>query len=196
MFQKKVTKDEVNELPLLQYEGEITQIATDGEYKDAMSRLNREPVIGFDTEKKPVFTKGQYNHVALLQIAIPDEVLIFKLNLLGMRTGLVRFFEDPDIRKVGISIRDDIQDLRKMNPPLHEKNVFEINDAAAKLEIENQGVRNLSAIILGGRISKSQQVSNWESPELTDKQLTYAATDAWVCLEIYSLLDRKGFIYE
>jgi ribonuclease D len=122
--------------------------------------------------------------------------LIFKLNLLGMRTGLARFFEDPDIRKVGISIRDDIQDLRKMNPPLHEKNVFEINDAAAKLEIENQGVRNLSAIILGGRISKSQQVSNWESPELTDKQLTYAATDAWVCLEIYSLLDRKGFIYE
>lgn len=191
MFPSKITKEVVNDLPLIQYEGKITVIDNEDDYHVALDVLKGEPVVGFDTEKKPVFVRGQYNHVALLQMAIPDEVFIFRLNLIGMRNGLKGVFENPDIRKVGISIRDDLQDLKKMNS-FEPQNIYELNDAAARLGIENQGVRNLSGIFLNGRVSKNQQTSNWESPILTDKQLTYAATDAWVCLEIYQLLEVRG----
>ena len=193
MYPERITKDEVNELPLLKYEGPIALIEKEDDYKKAVAELRKASVIGFDTETKPAFKKGQSFNVALIQMAIPGIVFLIRLNLLGLRDGLVAIFENPDIRKVGISIRDDVIDLQKINA-FQPQNVFEINDAAAEIGIVNQGVRNLSAIILESRISKSQQTSNWENPVLHPKQQVYAATDAWVCLEIYNKLLRQGFI--
>ncbi|MEQ9301067.1 MAG: 3'-5' exonuclease [Cyclobacteriaceae bacterium] len=193
MYPEKITKDEVNELPLIKYEGPIALIDKEEDYKKALSELRKATVIGFDTETRPAFKKGQSFDVALIQLAIPDIVFLIRLNLIGLRDGLVGIFENPDIRKVGISIRDDVIDLQKMNG-FDPQNVFEINDATANIGIINQGVRNLSGIILESRISKSQQTSNWENPVLHPKQQVYAATDAWVCLEIYQKLLRQGFI--
>lgn len=193
MYPERITKDEVNELPLIKYEGPIALIEKEEDYKKALAELRKASVIGFDTETKPAFKKGQSFDVALIQLAIPGIVFLIRLNLLGFRDGLVGIFEDPDIRKVGISIRDDVIDLQKLNS-FEPQNVFEINDAAASIGIINQGVRNLSGIILESRISKSQQTSNWENPVLHPKQQVYAATDAWVCLEIYEKLYRQGFI--
>ncbi len=193
MYPEKITKDEVNELPLIKYEGPIALIDKEEDYKKALSELRKATVIGFDTETRPAFKKGQSFDVALIQLAIPGIVFLIRLNLLGLRDGLIGIFENPDIRKVGISIRDDIIDLQKMNS-FAPQNVFEINDATANIGIINQGVRNLSGIILESRISKSQQTSNWENPTLHPKQQVYAATDAWVCLEIYEKLLRQGFI--
>lgn len=193
MYPEKITKDEVNELPLIKYEGPIALIDKEEDYKKALSELRKAMVIGFDTETRPAFKKGQSFDIALIQLAIPGIVFLIRLNLLGLRDGLIGIFENPDIRKVGISIRDDIIDLQKMNR-FEPQNVFEINDATANIGIVNQGVRNLSGIILESRISKSQQTSNWENPTLHPKQQVYAATDAWVCLEIYEKLLRQGFI--
>ena len=193
MYPERITKDEVNILPLIKYEGPIDLIEKEDDYKKALAELRKASVIGFDTETKPAFKKGQSFAVALIQLAIPGKVFLIRLNLLGFRDGLVAIFENPDIRKVGISIRDDVIDLQKLNP-FEPQNVFEINDAAANIGIVNQGVRNLSGIILESRISKSQQTSNWENPVLHPKQQVYAATDAWVCLEIYEKLLRQGFI--
>lgn len=193
MYPEKITKDEVNELPLIKYEGPIALIDKEEDYKKALSELRKATVIGFDTETRPAFKKGQSFDVALIQLAIPGIVFLIRLNLIGLRDGLVGIFENPDIRKVGISIRDDVIDLQKMNG-FDPQNVFEINDATANIGIINQGVRNLSGIILESRISKSQQTSNWENPVLHPKQQVYAATDAWVCLEIYQKLLRQGFI--
>ncbi len=195
MYPERITKAEVNQLPLLRYEGPIALIDSEEDYKKALKEIRKAKVIGFDTEKKPAFVKGQYFDVALLQLAIPEIVFLIRLNKLGLRDGITRIFEDPEIRKVGISIRDDVIDLQKMNH-FSPKNVFEINDAAANIGIQNQGVRNLTAIIFGSRISKSQQTSNWENDVLHPKQQVYAATDAWICLEIYNKLLKQGFIAE
>ena len=193
IFPERVSKAEVNELPLLAYEGDITLIDSTAQMGEALRAINREPVIGFDTETKPTFRRGEYNHTALLQIAIPDHVYLFRLNMMGFPDALAGIFTDRHIKKVGISIHDDIKELKVLNK-FREQSIIEINDIAKALGIENQGVRNLSAIFLQGRISKRQQISNWENEVLTEPQQRYAATDAWVCLEIYTQLINKGFI--
>lgn len=193
IFPERVTKAEVNELPLLAYEGNITLIDNISQMGEALRAINREPVIGFDTETKPTFRRGEYNYTALLQIAIPNQVFLFRLNLMGFPDALAGIFTDRYIKKIGISIADDIKELKRLNN-FREESIIEINDIAKTLGIENQGVRNLSAIFLQGRISKRQQISNWENEVLTEPQMRYAATDAWVCLEIYTKLMKQGFI--
>jgi ribonuclease D len=133
-----------------------------------------------------------------LQIAVPHKVFIIRLSYTGFTRGLSDLFADPDIRKVGISIRDDIKDLRKLSLEqgvhFEADNIMELNEVASDLEVEHAGVKKLTAIFLGFRVSKSQQTSNWENPRLTEKQIRYAATDAWVCLEIYNYLTEKGYL--
>jgi ribonuclease D len=193
MFPERITKEEVNLLPIGKYDGEIKVISDFSEFPEAMAHVFRHKVIGFDTETRPAFQKGQYFPVSLLQIALPDMVYLFRLKNLGLPPSLVQLFSDENIMKVGISIRDDIKDLQKLTP-FKPEGIVEINALAKQLGILNEGVRNLSAIFLGIRISKTEQTSNWDKEELTDKQINYAATDAWVCLEIYNMLVNKGYI--
>ena len=128
-----------------------------------------------------------------MQVAIPDKVFLFRLNKIGFPTALRSLFEGQKLKKVGISIRDDLKDLQKM-APYQPQQVIELNQVAKDLGVQNEGARNLTAIFLGFRISKSQQTTNWERDELTEQQLRYAATDAWVCLEIYRKLLYQGYI--
>lgn len=193
MFQKEMTKEAVNELPIQRYEGKIAIIANEEQAKEAIQEIARAPVIGFDTETKPAFRKGEYNSVSLLQIATEDIVYLFRLNLIGFPTALATIFEDPSIIKTGISIRDDIKEMTKIRD-FEPRNILELNTVAKELEIRHAGVRRLAAIFLGVRISKAQQTTNWEREVLTPQQLVYAATDAWVCLEIYKKLEDLGYI--
>src|SRR5690606_22225637 len=114
--------------------------------------------------------------------ATPEVVYLFRLNIIGFTEELVKLFSDPDILKVGISIRDDIKELVKLKS-FDPQGIVELNTIATELGIKHAGVRNLSAIFLEIRISKTQQTTNWERKDLNEKQLRYAATDAWVCLE-------------
>ncbi len=193
MFEKSISKDEINTLPLTWYEGKVVIASTKSQIDKAIFEIEKHNVVGFDTESKPAFRKGQFNHVALLQIAIPDKVYLLRIIQTGITDTLKNFFENPNIIKVGIALDDDLVALKKRRN-FKPAGFLDLNKLAQTLKIENIGARNLSALILGGRISKSQQVSNWENPRLTGPQIRYAATDAWICLEIYNRLKEWGYL--
>jgi ribonuclease D len=193
MFNKNITKEEINLMPLKKYEGKIIIISGPKSMAHAVSELKKHKVVGFDTEKRPAFQKGVKNQVALVQLAIPDKVFLIRLNLTGLLPDLIKIFANEDILKVGIGTADDIVSLREM-ANFDPSGFLDLNKITEKLGIENVGVRNLSALILGYRISKRQQVTNWERLKLTENQVNYAAMDAWVCLEIYNKLAGWGYI--
>ena len=194
MFVKKITKEEINELPLSRYTGKVIIVSKAEQIAKAIYEIRQYDVIGFDTETRPTFRKGQpLNPVALLQVAIPGKVFLFRLNHLGLPDEICELFSDFSIRKVGVGIRDDILDLQKLKP-FDAVSFVDLNSIAKELEVSNAGVRNLSGIFLRVRISKNAQTSNWESEQLSEKQIRYAATDAWVCLEIYQKLLYWGYV--
>ncbi len=187
MFKESITKEELTELPLRWFDGEI-QIVEDLAQVDEVAKfLATQKVIGFDTETRPAFKKGVVNRVALLQLSTTDRAFLFRVNKMGLPQKIVKILSSPRIIKPGVAIRDDIKGLQvisKFNP----KGFIELQDHAKEMGIQNFSLKKLTAIVLGFRISKSQQLSNWEAPTLTDAQKTYAATDAWAALEIYKSL--------
>lgn len=193
MFPTTISKEEVNTLPLSAFEGKIIVIANADQLSSVFEKINKHSVVGFDTETKPTFRKGEVNDVAMIQIALPDEVFLIRTNFTGITDEIHAFLQNNKITKVGVALRDDLKDLnrlRKFTPKLF----VELNKLVKEIGIEANGLRKLVAIILGYRISKNAQVSNWEAEKLTQKQLQYAATDAWVCLEMYQTLEQKGYL--
>lgn len=194
MFEKEITKQQVNELPLQRYEGKVIVVSTQEQLDVALQELNKATVIGFDTESKPTFRKGDYNPVAMIQMAVPGKVYLIRINLTGFTPELQALFANEKVIKAGISIRDDIKEMQRQ-AHFEPANVVELNDIAKEAGVKNIGVRSLAGIFLEIRISKGQQTSNWSRETLSEGQIAYAATDAWVCLEIYQKLDQLGYIY-
>jgi len=187
VYKDNITKDEVNELPLDGYNGKFTVITSVDQLEETFVKINKHKYVGFDTETKPTFKKGQYHAVALIQIGIPDEVFLIRINQTGLADPIISFFENKNIEKIGVALTDDIKDLQKVKN-FKPAGFVDLSKEVKQIGIESNGLRKLTAIMLGFRISKNAQVSNWEAPELTEKQLRYAATDAWVCLEMYAKL--------
>ncbi|MEO9967373.1 MAG: 3'-5' exonuclease [Reichenbachiella sp.] len=181
---RKITKEEVNALPLMKYEGKCQIIENQNQIPKAIEACKSASVLGFDTETKPAFRKGEFYPVALLQIALPDKVFLFRLNKIKLTEEIVGLFEDPKIKIVGIGIRDDIKDLQKLRQ-FEPSGFVDLNEFGSELGFESIGARNYVGMFMNFRISKSQQVSNWENEKLTESQISYAATDAWICLDIY-----------
>lgn len=181
----QITKDEINELPLGKFEGEIVLVDTAVQMADAIDAIKKENIIGIDTETKPTFTKGKLNDTALIQIATRDKVFLFRINKTGMPLALTQILENPKIQKIGIAIIQDMKELSDQFHSFQHSNVTDLNILCKNLQFGNIGARNLTAMVLGYRISKRQQTSNWEANELSEAQLRYAATDAYVCREIY-----------
>lgn len=193
MFEKKITKPEINELPLFKYEGKTIIAASEEQIDNAITDIEKYNLVGIDTETKPTFKKGEFNHVALVQIAIPGKVYLLRIHQVGITNAFKSFLSSEKIEKVGIALDDDIIALNKKRR--FEANGFkDLNQIAPTLGIENIGARNLTALILKNRISKNQQVTNWENPILTMPQVKYAATDAWICLEMYNKLNDWGYL--
>ena len=183
-FKKFITKEEINDLELDKYSGEIVIVDTKVALVNACKEISQCKLIGIDTETKPSFKKGLINQVALLQIATDKKAYIIRLKRVEMSQDLAKIFSNKDIIKVGIAVRDDIKDLKKIIP-FNEESIVDLNVLAPQLGFESIGAKKLSALVLGIRISKRQQVSNWEVEDLTQAQIDYAATDAWICREIY-----------
>lgn len=183
-FKKYITKEEINALELGKYSGDIVLVDTNEELIRACEEIRACRLIGIDTETKPSFKKGQINSVALLQIATDQKAYIIRLKSVTMGMELASIFSDETIVKVGIAVKDDLKDLKKLHT-FEEKSIVDLNLFAPKLGFESIGAKKLSALVLGIRISKRQQVSNWEQKNLTNAQIVYAATDAWICREIY-----------
>jgi ribonuclease D len=198
MLKKDITKEEINELPLRKYEGPIEVVTDEDRQEEILKELAKHSVVGFDTETKPVFKRGVHHDVSLIQLAIPGKAYLIRLNHFGFTDELNRFFANEGVKKVGISIKDDLRHLAQLAEKHHIRfdaaNTLDLNDSAKQLGVPHMGVKKLTGIFMGFRVSKGQQTSNWENPRLTEKQQRYAATDAWVCLEIYRRLTEMGYL--
>lgn len=182
---KKISKAEINELPLIQWQGEIQTLNSAEEMEDAVAELRNYPHLGFDTETRPTFKKGQYYPPALIQLASPQCVYLFRICKIKTLEPILPLLESHEILKTGVAIKDDVKELRAMQD-FEPAGFIEIADITTGLGYENRGLRALAGLLLGGRISKAAQVSNWARPELDKKQIRYAATDAWISREIYA----------
>ncbi len=181
---RTISKAEINELPLIAWEGEIRILETIEEMTAAVTELVSEIHLGFDTETRPTFKKGEYYPPALIQLATSECVYLFRICKTESFAPLLPILESPDILKTGVAIKDDVKELRAMDD-FNPAGFVEIADITLKLGYENRGLRALAGLLLNGRISKAAQVSNWARAELDQKQLRYAATDAWISREIY-----------
>jgi ribonuclease D len=188
MFAPNIDNDEIVKLPRLSFAGEAFVISTEDELRDKIKLFSTSSILGFDTESKPSFKKGRNNGIALVQLSDEKTSLIIRVKNVGLPNDLVAILENEKIVKVGAAIRDDLKGLksiRNFNP----KGFVDLQQIAVNYNIEGQSVRKLAAIVLGVRVSKSQQLSNWEAESLSFAQIDYAATDAWVCREIYQKLN-------
>jgi len=188
MFAPNIDNDEIVKLPRLSFEGDAFVISTENELRDKIKLFSTSSILGFDTESKPSFKKGRNNGIALVQLSDQKTALIIRVKEVGLPNELVAILENEKIVKVGAAIRDDLKGLksiRNFNP----KGFVDLQQIAVNYNIEGQSVRKLAAIVLGVRVSKSQQLSNWEAESLSFAQIDYAATDAWVCREIYQKLN-------
>lgn len=187
-LKKSISKEELAELPLTAFGGDIHCIDSKEEVFPAVEYLMQHEIIGFDSETKPSFKKGIINNVCLLQLSTDDHAFLFRLHKIGMCHHLAGILSDPDIIKVGVGIHDDILGLKKLKH-FKENGFIELQSIAKEIGVENYSLKKLSGIVLGGRISKRQQVSNWEQENLTQAQKLYAATDAWAALAIFNELN-------
>lgn len=182
-----ITKEEINTLPLASFSGEVQLITERKKIISAFEEITSHEVVGFDTETRPSFHKGQFYHVSLLQLALPEKVFLIRLNQTGITQEMISFLENDEILKAGIGLRDDIKALQKLKR-FNADGFVELSTIAKKKGLEVESVKKLAGLLLGFRISKSAQTSNWEAEHYTEKQISYAATDAWVCLKLYSTL--------
>ncbi|MBN1926890.1 MAG: 3'-5' exonuclease domain-containing protein 2 [Prolixibacteraceae bacterium] len=184
MYKETITKEEMEQLPLHFFEGDIVVVKTKDQVKEAVTYLQGFSYLGFDTETRPSFKKGQVNPVALLQLSTAERAFLFRLNHRDLPRKVASLLANPEILKVGIAIRDDIKTLQ-VNKRFKPAGFVDLQDVAKEKGINNFSLKKLSGIVLGMRILKAQQLSNWEAEELTEAQLLYAATDAWVAYKIY-----------
>ena len=194
-FPERLSKEHINTLPILAFDGKIQLITESKDVSKAIKILREYPVLGFDTETRPVFRKGVQHNVSLLQLSTSKEAFLFRLNHLGFPNELVALLEESAILKVGVAILDDVRGLQKLSN-FKAGGFIELADIAGDLGIVTCGLRNLAAIFLGVRITKKAQLTNWERPLINSKQSLYAATDAWICLEMYLFLERQNMLPE
>ncbi len=188
-YQSKISAEEIEALDFLKFELPISSISEkDEEYAEAITYLQKQTIIGFDTETKPCFRSGvPQNNVALLQLSGEDKVFTFRLNHLGLPSELWKILHNPNIIKVGAAISDDIKRLQHY-AKFTGNNFIDLQKIVHEYGIDEKSVKKLAAIILGVRISKVQQLSNWEAPVLSGAQLKYAAIDAWICRKMFITL--------
>lgn len=189
MFAENLSNEEINELPIYQFDGGIFVIDTFEKLDYYLPLLDNQSVLGFDTETRPSFKKGKVNPVSLLQITTNNEAFLIRINKIGLPEEIKKILSDKNVKKIGLAIKDDIKILREISD-FDPNSFIDLQDYVEDFGIEAKSLKKITAIVLNKRISKSQQVTNWEKAELTDAQKTYAATDAWACLKIYKKLNQ------
>lgn len=185
-----IKPEEILTLPYGSFSGKITLVQKPSEVTKAVNQISAQPILGFDTETRPSFKKGQYFKVAMLQLATAEQAWLFRLHHTGFPPELQELLTDHSTLKCGVAIRDDLKALQKISS-FEPGGFVELASLSKQKGLEVEGLRKLAAILLGIRISKSAQTTNWESKVLTGKQIEYAATDAWACLEIYRKLQER-----
>lgn len=189
MFAKSIVSEEIEKLEKASFAGEIHVIETLGkEFDDAVKYLKTKKVIGFDTETRPCFSPGQPPHgTALLQLSGASKAFLFRVKKTGLDKRLCSILSNPSILKIGAAVTDDVHGLMKLGN-FKAGGFVDLQKIVGDYGISDKSVKKMAAIILGVKISKTQQLSNWEAESLSESQQKYAATDAWVCREMYQKL--------
>ena len=186
---QKYDKALIGTLPGVHFEGRIEVVFTESEARKAVDYLLSQPILGIDTETRPTFRKGPMHQVALLQVSSHEVCFLFRLNQLRLSPSVKRFLEDVTVPKIGLSLNDDLHQLQRLGD-FKAGRFVDLQDHVKEVGVEDMSLQKLYANFFGQRISKRQQLTNWEADVLTDKQKLYAATDAWACIMLYEELMR------
>ena len=189
----KLSKNEINALPLIQYEGDIEILTSKDNIQVAINDLKNYDLIGFDTETKPTFVKGPLNPPSIMQLACDDKVYIFQFDNDEIFKQLSLILSNKNITKCGVSVDRDLIELMYLSP-FDPISFVDLGNIARKNEIPHHGLRGLVAMFLKHRISKGSQTSDWSRISLSDSQISYAATDAWVSLELFKIFYKNGLL--
>jgi ribonuclease D len=189
----KLSKNEINALPLIQYDGDIEILTSKDNIHAAINDLKNYDLIGFDTETKPTFVKGPLNPPSIMQLACDDKVYIFQFDNDEIFKQLSLILSNKNITKCGVSVDRDLIELMYLSP-FDPISFVDLGNVARENEIPHHGLRGLVAMFLKHRISKGSQTSDWSKISLSDSQISYAATDAWVSLELFKIFDKNGLL--
>ena len=185
----KFDKAKIATLPRVLFEGRIVVVLTERDAEKAVRYLLSQPILGVDTETRPSFKKGEAHQVALLQVSSYDVCFLFRLNQLGLSPSVKRLLEDTRVPKIGLSLRDDMLSLHKLGD-FNAGYFIDLQDHVREIGVEDMSLQKLYANFFAQKISKREQLTNWEADILQDKQKRYAATDAWSCIMLYEELQR------
>lgn len=189
-FANSISHEEIQTLPLHAFKGKVSVITEPEKLSKSLKEITKLTHLGFDTETRPAFVKGQRYQVALMQLASEERVWLIRLQQTGFIPELVEFLQDHTVQKVGVGLRDDLIALQRQQK-FTPGGFVELTQLTKQVGVEVESVKKLTGLLLGFRISKSAQTSNWEALTLTEKQIEYAATDAWVCLQMYKKIEQK-----
>ena len=187
MYKENITVEELAEHELSWFKGEIVLVDNLKTFYEVFPKLLRTDLLGFDTETRPTFRKGRKNAVSLIQLSTEDLACLFRINKIGIPDELADLLSDPSVIKTGVAVHDDIKFLKSVRK-FNSEGFVDLQTLVKDFGIQSSGLKKLTAIVLGFRISKRQQVTDWEAEQLTEAQQIYAATDAWVCHQIYKKL--------
>lgn len=185
----KFPKSEINNLPRILFEGPIHVIISEREAAAAVNYLMQFDTLGIDTETRPIFTKGKMRKVALLQISTYDTCFLFRLNRTDITDSIASLIESPRIKKVGLSVHDDVMALNRRRR-VSGANFVDLQNEVKALGIQDMSLQKICANLFGKKVAKNQQLSNWEADCLSESQQRYAATDAWICLLLLDEVNR------
>ena len=189
IIQRSIDKEILKELPKVTFPGQIHVVQTPWEAEKAVAFLKQYQIVGIDSETRPSFSKGRPHKVALLQVSSEDHCFLFRLNLTGLTLPIINLLESPNVTTVGLSLKDDFMMLHK-RAPFEQRACIELQEYVRVFGIEDKSLQKIYGILFGEKISKNQQLTNWEADRLTEPQKLYAATDAWACLNIYNRLEE------
>ena len=188
-FSRTISREAINELPIRRYEGAVRLVSTREEMEHAAADFAQERVVGFDTETRPSFRAGESHPPALAQVATAHAVYLFQLRQMDFSAVLGKLLSSKTTAKAGIGLDYDLRELRKTFA-FEPAAIVDLGALARRHQLEKSGVRPLAALFLGFRIPKGAKTTNWATRQLSPQQVTYAATDAWACRELYLKFER------
>ena len=189
LIYNKVDKAMISQLKRVEFYGKIYVVTSPVEAEHVVDYLLSQPILGFDTETRPAFEKGKRYYCSLLQVSTRTDCFLFRLNKTGLCPAVVRLLGDEQVTKVGLAWNNDMLSLRQLGS-FKSGRFIDLQDMVRELGIEDQSLVKIYANLFGERISKAERLSNWERSELTEKQMEYAAIDAWACVRIYNEVNR------
>lgn len=191
IFRTSISKEEIAELPIEEFNGQIEIVQTIEEAKRALEILKSQTILGFDSETKPSFVKGKSNNVCLIQLSTLSTCYLFRINMAEMLGDIIKdIMENEDIVKIGLSLKDDFSGINKLQN-FKPNNFIDLQKYVKNFGIVDNSLSKIYAIVFNKKISKSQRLTNWEAETLTEKQMKYAALDAWAALIIYQNLKNE-----